>query len=88
MNILNQVKSEIYIDEHKTDSSPRYVSISQKDMNHIIKSIDQLPRTIDGTVFGELTNNAVNKRLKVYCNNLGIKEITCITSYSLFIFIS
>ena len=45
-------------------------------MNHIIKSIDQLPRTIDGTVFGELTNNAVNKRLKVYCNNLGIKEIT------------
>ncbi|MEJ7356035.1 tyrosine-type recombinase/integrase, partial [Staphylococcus haemolyticus] len=73
---INQVKSEIYIDEHKTDSSPRYVSISQKDMNHIIKSIDQLPRTIDGTVFGELTNNAVNKRLKVYCNNLGIKEIT------------
>ena len=73
---INQVKSEIYIDEHKTDSSPRYVSISQKDMNHIIKSIDQLPRTIDGTIFGELTNNAVNKRLKVYCNNLGIKEIT------------
>ena len=33
-------------------------------MNHIIKSIDQLPRTIDGTIFGELTNNAVNKRLK------------------------
>lgn len=73
---INQIKSEIYIDEHKTDSSPRYVSISQKDMNHIIKSIDQLPRTIDGTIFGELTNNAVNKRLKVYCNNLGIKEIT------------
>ena len=45
-------------------------------MNYIIKSIDQLPRTIDGTIFGELTNNAVNKRLKKYCNNLGIKEIT------------
>ncbi|EGQ4198935.1 site-specific integrase [Staphylococcus pseudintermedius] len=73
---INQIKSEIYIDEHKTDSSPRYVSISQKDMKHIIKSVDQLPRTLDGTIFGELTNNAVNKRLKVYCNNLGIKEIT------------
>lgn len=73
---INQVKSEIYIDEHKTDSSPRYVSVSQKDMNHIIKSIDRLPRTMNGSIFGELTNNAVNKRLKVYCNNLGIKEIT------------
>ena len=50
------------------------MSVSQKDMNHIIKSIDQLPE--QSIIFGELTNNAVNKRLKVYCNNLGIKEIT------------
>lgn len=73
---INQVKSEIYIDEHKNDSSPRYVSVSHEDMKFIQKSIDNLPLTIDGTIFGSLTINGVNKRLKVYCNNLGIKEIT------------
>ncbi|ALM56686.1 site-specific integrase [Staphylococcus equorum] len=73
---INKVKNEIYIDEHKTDSSLRYVSISKQDTQFILKSIDNLPRTIDGTMFGTLTINAVNKRLKAYCNDLGIKEIT------------
>lgn len=73
---INQIKNDIYIDEHKTDSSPRYVSIGQEDMKHINKVIKQLPSTIDGSVFGSLTNNAVNKRLKSYCEILGIKEIT------------
>ncbi|MBI5972173.1 MULTISPECIES: tyrosine-type recombinase/integrase [Staphylococcus] len=73
---INQIKNELYIDEHKTDSSPRYISISRNDMQHIIKSVELLPRTLDGSIFGELTNNAVNKRLKAYCSSLGIKQIT------------
>lgn len=73
---LNQVKNEIYIDEHKTDSSPRYVEVSKDDMKFIIQSVSKLPATIDGSVFGNLTINAVNKRLKAYCNDLGIKKIT------------
>ena len=45
-------------------------------MKFIIQSVSKLPATIDGSVFGNLTINAVNKRLKAYCNDLGIKEIT------------
>ena len=45
-------------------------------MKFIIQSVSKLPATIDGSIFGNLTINAVNKRLKAYCNDLGIKEIT------------
>lgn len=65
-----------YIDEYKTDSSPRYVEVSKDDMKFIVQSVSKLPTTIDGSVFGNLTINAVNKRLKAYCNDLGVKEIT------------
>ena len=66
MNILTKLKVK-YILMSIKQILPSLCIYQSKDMNHIIKSIDQLPRTIDGTVFGELTNNAVNKRLKVYC---------------------
>ena len=30
---IDQIKNQIYIDEHKTDSSPRYVTVAKKICN-------------------------------------------------------
>ena len=36
--------------------------------------------------FGNLTINAVNKRLKAYCNDLGIRNnFSCVKTYTLFL---
>lgn len=77
---INQVNNTIYIDERKTDTSPRTVEVSKEDMQHIIKTLKNFPTNIDGSVFKEngtfLTINAINKALKNYCEYLGIKKIT------------
>ncbi|MFC1256486.1 MULTISPECIES: tyrosine-type recombinase/integrase [Staphylococcus] len=73
---INQLKNEIYIDEHKNDSSPRNVSVSKQDIKFILDKMSKLPLSIDNNVFGTLTINAVNKALKKYCSELEIKEVT------------
>ncbi|WP_039066878.1 tyrosine-type recombinase/integrase [Staphylococcus shinii] len=77
---INQLNDTIYIDEHKTDTSPRTVEVSKEDMNHIIKTLEKYPISIDGYIFKDhgtfLSINAINKALKKYCDNLGIKKIT------------
>lgn len=77
---IDQIKNQIYIDEHKTDSSPRYVTVAQKDMKHIVNTIDNMIISYDGYIFKHggvtLTSNAINKSLKKACIKLGIKPIT------------
>lgn len=75
-NFINAAKCEIYIDEQKTDVSSRHVTVSQKDMLHILNRLNTLPLSINGKVFGMLSHGVVNRRLKKHCKNLGIKEIT------------
>ncbi|MCY1595419.1 tyrosine-type recombinase/integrase [Staphylococcus pettenkoferi] len=77
---IDQIKNQIYIDEHKTDSSPRYVTVAKKDMQHIVSAIDDMIISYDGYIFKNggiiLTSNAINKALKKTCIKLGITPIT------------
>lgn len=74
---IDRFKRTIYINEQKTTTSPRTVEVSKKDMDHILKVLEQRPATMDGFVFSNgISTNAVNKALKGYCERLGIKQIT------------
>ncbi len=77
---INQVKRELYIDERKTDTSPRWIEISDSDMSYIIKSLEQHPISIDGYFFKQygkfITINAINKQLARHCENIKINRIT------------
>ncbi|UVJ08989.1 site-specific integrase [Staphylococcus aureus] len=74
---LDKFKSTVFINENKTDTSPRTVEISRKDMKFIMQRIDEFPKNINGYVFGNgISINAVNKALKKYCDKLEIKKIT------------
>lgn len=80
MEYIDQVNNQLYIDEHKTDSSPRHVNIAKSDMKHIIKVIESNPISFDGYIFKEagsiISSNAINKTLKKACDKLGISTIT------------
>ncbi|EZY71840.1 tyrosine-type recombinase/integrase [Staphylococcus aureus] len=75
-NYIDAVNCKIYIDESKTDTSSRYVTVSKQDVQHIIKIIDKLPVSINGKIFDNLTHSLVNKKLRAHCAELGIKKIT------------
>lgn len=72
---LNEKDNTIFIDERKTDLSPRRLTIPSKDMKYILSIINSKPRQIDGFPF-KITNNAVNKQSKRICKQLGIQEYT------------
>lgn len=77
---INELKNELYIDEHKTDASPRYVAIGKEDMQHILKAVKNAVISYDGYIFKDtgtiISVNAINKTLKRACEQLGIKYIT------------
>ncbi|MGK8290934.1 tyrosine-type recombinase/integrase, partial [Staphylococcus aureus] len=50
---INQVKNTIFIDERKTDTSPRYISIAKSDMKHIMDVISSFAISYDGYIFKE-----------------------------------
>lgn len=75
-DFINKKDCTLYIDENKTDISPRTVSITPNDMQHILSVIDSYPKNMSGLVFDSITTNAVNKALKGYCQRLNIKPIT------------
>ncbi|UVI92165.1 site-specific integrase [Staphylococcus aureus] len=75
-NFIDVINCQIYIDESKTDTSSRYVTISRQDMQHIIKTIDRFAIPINNKIFGKLSQGTVNNRLNKYCTELGIKKIT------------
>lgn len=72
---LNEKDNTIFIDERKTDLSPRRLTIPSKDMKYILSVLESKPKEIDGFPF-KLSNNAINKQSKRICNQLGIKEYT------------
>ncbi|EKH7769108.1 site-specific integrase [Staphylococcus pseudintermedius] len=80
LEYINEFRNELYIDEHKTDSSPRYVAVGKNDLRHIINVIKNSTISYDGYIFkdgGKLISiNAINKTLKKACESLGIKYIT------------
>ncbi len=45
---INQVKNTIFIDEPKTNTSPRYISIAKSDMKHIMDVISTFAISYDG----------------------------------------
>lgn len=80
MEYIDQINNQLYIDEHKTDSSPRHVNIAKSDMQHILSVIEGKPISYDGYIFKEtgaiISSNAINKTLKKACDELGIPTIT------------
>lgn len=72
---LNEKDNTIFIDERKTDLSPRTITIPGKDMKYILNVLKTKPKEIDGFPF-KLSNNAVNKQSKRICRQLGIPEYT------------
>lgn len=80
MEYIDQINNQLYIDEHKTDSSPRHVNIAKSDMKHILSVIEGKPISYDGYIFKEtgaiISSNAINKTLKKACDKLGIPTIT------------
>ncbi|HDH5636948.1 TPA: site-specific integrase [Staphylococcus aureus] len=75
---INQVKNTIFIDERKTDTSPRYISIARSDMKHIMDVINSFAISYDGYIFKEagsiISPKTINKVLKTACkhNNIPI----------------
>lgn len=80
MEYIDQINNQLYIDEHKTDSSPRHVNIAKSDMKHILSVIEGKPISYDGYIFKEtgaiISSNAINKTLKKACDRLSIPTIT------------
>lgn len=80
MEYIDQIKNQLYIDEHKTDSSPRHVNIAKSDMKHILKVVEEKVISYDGYIFKEvgtiISSNAINKTLKKACKHIGIPPIT------------
>ncbi|VYT95175.1 tyrosine-type recombinase/integrase [Staphylococcus simulans] len=74
------IGKDLYIDEQKTDSSPRYVDVAKEDMQHIRKVISTWAVSMDGYIFkdrGILPRvKRVNARLGELCEELDIKKIT------------
>ncbi|NMU98693.1 site-specific integrase, partial [Staphylococcus aureus] len=81
---INQVKNTIFIDERKTDTSPRYISIAKSDMKHIMDVISTFAISYDGYIFkeaGSIINlQAINNALKSACR---VNNIPIITSHAL-----
>lgn len=84
LEYINQLKNQIYINEHKTDTSPRYVSVAKSDMKHILDMINNLIISYDGYIFKDtgsiITVNAINKTLKKACE---VNKIPIITSHAI-----
>ncbi|HHC9648553.1 TPA: tyrosine-type recombinase/integrase [Staphylococcus aureus] len=81
---INQVKNTIFIDERKTNTSPRYISIAKSDMKHIMDVISTFAISYDGYIFkegGSIINlHAINNALKSACR---VNNIPIITSHAL-----
>ncbi|OZT77151.1 tyrosine-type recombinase/integrase [Salinicoccus roseus] len=77
---INADENELFLPGTKNDTAPRHVRIAEKDMQHIIRCLDDRPRNLNGYVFqlhfGLITNNAVNKAMRKFCSELEIKRVT------------
>lgn len=77
---INEIDSTLFLDGTKNEHAPRTVKIPRKDMTLIMQHLNSKPRNISGYVFHErksiITVDAVNKRLKEYCEALNIKRVT------------
>lgn len=80
IDYIDQIKNQLFINEHKTDSSPRHIEIAKSDMKHILSVINELAVSYDGYIFKEtgyiISVNAINKTLKKACDKLSISSIT------------
>lgn len=72
---IDELKSTIFIDEHKTELSPRTLSIPREDLRHVLEGIKNIPVQSDGKIF-KLSYEAVNKQMKRVCTQLNIDEVT------------
>ena len=77
---INEIDSSIFLPGTKNETAPRTVKIPRSDMRLITSYINSKPRNFSGYVFHAratlLTVQAVNKRLKQYCEALKIKTVT------------
>ena len=70
----------IHLRGTKTESSDRIVGISDRDMKHILNTIDKLPKKTDGSLLN-ISHRATLKAFQYSLDHLGIKEHR--TPYSL-----
>lgn len=79
---LNFRPGVVHLPGTKTDTSPRDIELSVKDIEFLKDQIAKYPRRFDGKLF-ELSNNAVSKVLKLGQKTIGMEEEEYITIYSL-----
>lgn len=77
---IDKTNCTLYIDEKKTETSPRHVQIGRDDMQHLINYIKNTPIDFSGYVFAEfgkvISNAAVNKTLGKLCDELNTDKRT------------
>lgn len=77
---VDQLKNQLFLPGTKTDDAPRYVKITNEQMQKIKSFIDSKPRNISGRIFeqkGKVPYNyTLNDHLSTLCDELNIKEVT------------
>lgn len=79
---LNKRPGVIHLPGTKTDTSPRDIELSVKDIEFIKTRLSNYPRRIDGKIFN-LSNNAASKVLKLGQKTIGMNEDDYVTIYGL-----
>lgn len=72
---IDEINSTIFINENKTDLSPRTLRVPREDLNYIVRGLEKLPSRIDGFLF-KLSYNGANKQMARVCDQLGIDKVT------------
>lgn len=79
---LNYQPGKVFLPGTKTDTSPRAVELSVKDIDLINEKLSKYPRRIDGKIFN-LSNTAASKVLKLGQKTIGMDEEDYVTIYGL-----
>lgn len=81
-NDLNKAPGIIHLPGTKSDSAPRDVELSVKDIEHIRQRLNQHPRRIDGRLF-KLSHNAIKKALNYAKTAINMPDDDNTTTYAL-----
>ncbi|UEX89729.1 tyrosine-type recombinase/integrase [Staphylococcus ratti] len=79
-SFIDKTNCTLFINEKKTDTSPRYVEIGRDDMQHLVNYLNSTPIDMSGYVFAEcgtvISNAAINKTLGKLCDKLNTTKRT------------
>lgn len=79
---LNKAPGLVHLIGTKTDTSPRDIELSAKDIEYVKTCLSSRPRRIDGKLFN-LSNSAASKTLKLAQKTIGMDEDDYVTIYGL-----